>query len=164
MHRDDTFEVKSHSNLCRLHFSDADITRERIDTKKSRAKKRVETLSRKRIKPHEQIAGSIVKKKESMHIESKKITSLQELVEKMTGHVPSGVHMIIHSDENILSFVSLKFVVITKVKYCLRVTSDLKFHISCNDCIISPNEIKSLTSVLGAQCPNKEISPQTPKF
>ena len=55
--------------------------------------------------------------------------------------------MIIDSDENILSFVSLKFDVITKVKYCLRVTSDLKFHISCNDWIISPKETKSLTII-----------------
>ena len=58
------------------------------------------------------------------------------------GQVSNGVHMII---EGALSFVALTFDVVTKIKYCLRVTSDLKFHISCNDCTVQPKEIKSLT-------------------
>ena len=60
----------------------------------------------------------------------------------MKGQVSNGVHMIIY--KGALSFVSLKFDVVTKMKYCLRVTSDLKFHISCNDCTVQPKEIKSL--------------------
>ena len=61
-------------------------------------------------------------KRESIAIENNKICSLPDLIDKMTGQVPNGVHMIIDSDANTFSFVSLKFDVVTKIKYCLRVT------------------------------------------
>ena len=61
-------------------------------------------------------------KRESIIAENNKIRSLPELIDKMKGQVPNGVHMII--DEGALSLVSLKFDVVTKIKYSLRVTSD----------------------------------------
>ena len=76
--------------------------------------------------------------RESIIAENNKIRSLPELIDKMKGQVPNGVHMII--DERALSFVSLKFHVVTK-KLNIVCECDLKFHISCTDCTAQPQEI-----------------------
>ena len=51
------------------------------------------------------------------------------------------------------------FDVITKIKYCLRVCNDKSFHLSCNECVISPKEIKDIhvNSVLTSCLEVKEI-------
>ena len=62
-------------------------------------------------------------------IENNKICSLSELIEKMKGEVPADVHDIVAGSSSV-SLVSLTFDILTK--YCLRVNSDLSFHITCN--------------------------------
>ena len=79
-------------------------------------------------------------------IENNKVNSLTELIAKMEGSVPDGVHMV--SDLESVSFISLKFDAITKVKYCLRVSNDMSFHITCNECTVSPRVIEEVNGNL----------------
>ena len=118
----DGFEAKKHSKLCRLHFSDDDFTAQRDDSNNSRAKARGNVLSRERLKPHvvphiwpncpKYLSKELPKprrnaatsearatnelrereKRESIAIENNKICSLPDLIDKMTGQVPNGVH------------------------------------------------------------------------
>ena len=91
--------------------------------------------------------------------ERNKFRSLSELIEKMKGQVHVCVRMIVDTDSCSVSFLSLKFGIISKINYCLRVNIELGFHITCNGCTILTEHIKSvnLDSTLSTCLEIKEI-------
>ena len=65
----------------------------------------------------------------------------------MEGSVPDGVHMVY--DLESVSCISLEFDAITKkVNYCLRVSNDMSFHITCNECTVSSRVIEEVNGNL----------------